>query len=195
MVRCPRGLLRAVRQVEGFSSFAATGDGFRTSHGQDSEAARLMTVRPAHGAQGGGDLDGLPTIARIRSLFASLGVQPPTIVVLSGEGDPQAIEAFMRAGATEVLRKPASQETLKALAAAQLARKRTARRGLLREAGELRGSSAASEEPGGCAVFQATTDATGTPDDGRTTTAATVPGSSSGATSSDENHVVLVLKG
>lgn len=66
-------------------------------------------------AQGGGDRDGLPTIARIRRLFAALGAQPPPIVVLSGEGDADAQAQFLDAGAARVIRKPASLDALKQL--------------------------------------------------------------------------------
>lgn len=68
-------------------------------------------------SMGGGELDGLPTLLRIRSFFAARAmayVQPP-IVVLSGESDPKEQAKFLDAGATRVLLKPAKPEEIKGL--------------------------------------------------------------------------------
>lgn len=67
--------------------------------------------------QGGGDCDGLPTLARIRALYTSALLPMPPVVFLSGESDPRDHERFAAAGATQVLVKPASLENLSALRA------------------------------------------------------------------------------
>lgn len=64
---------------------------------------------------GGGERDGLPTIRRIRELYTRLSLPAPPIVILSGETDPAAVEAFKAAGAVQVLRKPVSLITLREL--------------------------------------------------------------------------------
>lgn len=66
---------------------------------------------------GGGDLDGFPTLARINTLFASRGAPRPPVVILTGEADPAARDAYLRAGAAAVLLKPCTLESLRQLRA------------------------------------------------------------------------------
>lgn len=65
--------------------------------------------------QGGGDLDGLPTVLRLVAFFAAAGVPAPPIVVLSGDASAEARESFLAAGAARVLVKPATVEALRTL--------------------------------------------------------------------------------
>ena len=66
-------------------------------------------------SQGGGERDGLPTIGRVLAFYAEAGLPAPPIVVLSGDTSEEALERFTAAGATRVLRKPATVDTLRAL--------------------------------------------------------------------------------
>lgn len=66
---------------------------------------------------GGGDKDGLPTLVRMRELFAARGVPAPPIVLLTGDSGAEEHAAIMDAGATRVVVKPATQVALRGLSA------------------------------------------------------------------------------
>lgn len=60
-------------------------------------------------------MDGLPTLARIRQLYADAGLTSCPVVFLSGEGDPRDHARYIEAGAARVILKPASLDNLSAL--------------------------------------------------------------------------------
>lgn len=71
---------------------------------------------PPPPAQGGGDLDGLPTLTRLVAFFAERDGSldplqakkpPPPIVLLTGETHPEVHARFIEAGAARVITKPA----------------------------------------------------------------------------------------
>lgn len=65
---------------------------------------------------GGGELDGYPTLLRVRRLFGALGRPPPRVAVLSGEVYNEDMRArFLAAGADRVLVKPASLKLMREL--------------------------------------------------------------------------------
>lgn len=67
---------------------------------------------------GGGDLDGLPSLERVRDFFASRPeLRAPPVVILSGEADPKEHARYAAKGATRVVVKPATQEALRGLRA------------------------------------------------------------------------------
>lgn len=64
---------------------------------------------------GGGDKDGLPTLRRVNQFFTSRSLSRPPVVMLTGEGNSAAREELLKAGASAVLLKPCSVETLREL--------------------------------------------------------------------------------
>lgn len=82
-------------------------------------------------SQGGGEKDGLPTLARMRAFFAARGDGPaPPMVMLTG-ADATEHPAIMEAGAARVVLKPTSQEALRGLSALAAHYRETAEAALL----------------------------------------------------------------
>lgn len=63
--------------------------------------------------QGGGDLDGLPTLLRIKELYAQAKQLCPPVVFLTGEADPAEHAKYRQGGAVQVLVKPVTLEGLR----------------------------------------------------------------------------------
>lgn len=66
-----------------------------------------------HVLQGGGDSDGLPTLFRIKDLFANANRPCPPVVFLTGEAERREHERYKEAGAIGVVVKPITLEGLR----------------------------------------------------------------------------------